>query len=86
MHTSGFVSIIYLLDLCVESTIDNLCGRIRDDKFSDATYELEGTIRETKSILISFLVSQFSGTKIFLVGENVRTEKNSLRVEMVQLK
>jgi len=64
----------------------NLCGRIRDDKSSDATSELEETIRETKPILISFLVSQFSGTKIFLVGENVRIEKNSLRVEMVQLK
>ena len=44
----------------------NMVKVVWDDRSGDSTWELEETIRET------FLVSQFLGTKIFLVGENVR--------------
>jgi len=55
-----------------------------DERFGDSTWEFEETMRETYPYL--FFDKSIFGDENFLVGENVRTEKNSLRVEVVQLK
>jgi len=59
----------------------SMVKEVRVDRFGDSSWEIEETMRETYPYL--FIASQFSRTKTFLVGENVRTEKNSFRVEVV---
>jgi len=54
---------------------------VRVDRFGDSDWKVEETMRETYPYL--FIANQFSRTKIFLVGENVRTEKISFRVKVV---
>jgi len=49
---------------------------VQDDRFGDSSWEIKETMRETYPYL--FIACQFFRTKIFLVGKNVRTEKNSL--------
>jgi len=55
-----------------------------DDKSSDATWELKKPLE--KPILISFLVSQILGKKIYSCWGECKDLENSFREEVVYLK